>query len=112
MKKNNKIEQIDFKGDGKKIEMQFSDLRKMLLITRALEHDLRKKITGLLSDNPKMTVTEVYVKLKIEQSVASQHLAILRKAAVVNHIRDGKFIYYSLNTNQLNKISSFIEELL
>jgi DNA-binding transcriptional ArsR family regulator len=112
MKKNNKIEQIDFKGEGQKIEVQFPDLRKMLLIARALEHDLRKKIIGLLCDNPKMTVTEVYVKLKIEQSVASQHLAILRKAAVVNHTRDGKYIYYSLNKNQLNKISSFVEELL
>ena len=43
-----------------------------------------------------MTVTDIYVKLRLEQSVASQHLAILRKAGVVQTERDGKFIFYSL----------------
>ena len=46
--------------------------------------------------------------MKIEQSVASQHLAILRKAGVVSSVREGKFIFYSLNKNQLEKIASFV----
>lgn len=33
--------------------------------------------------NEAISVTEIYVKLRLEQSVASQHLAILRRAGVV-----------------------------
>ena len=73
---------------------------------------LLSAIREILSDENKMTVTELYLKLKVEQSVASQHLAILRKSGVVDHSRDGKFIYYSLNKLQLQRIASFIEELI
>ena len=60
----------------------------------------------------RITVTEIYVKLRLEQSVASQHLAILRKAGFVNTDRDGKFIYYSVNTNRLEELNQFVESLL
>ena len=50
-------------------------------------------------------VTELYVKLRLEQSVASQHLAILRKAGIVFTLRDGKFIYYSINYSGVKEIN-------
>jgi DNA-binding transcriptional ArsR family regulator len=59
-----------------------------------------------------MTVTEIYIQLRLEQSVASQHLAILRKAGFVNTDRDGKFIYYSVNHNRLDELNRFIDDLL
>jgi DNA-binding transcriptional ArsR family regulator len=58
-----------------------------------------------------MTVTELYVKLRLEQSVASQHLAILRRSGVVITERHGKFIYYALDKERLNQISRLVEEL-
>jgi DNA-binding transcriptional ArsR family regulator len=58
-----------------------------------------------------MTVTEIYVKLRLEQSVASQHLAILRSAGVVKTERNGKFIYYSVNRSRVGQIFSLVEEL-
>jgi DNA-binding transcriptional ArsR family regulator len=58
-----------------------------------------------------MTVTELYVKLRIEQSVASQHLAILRRADVLKTHRDGKFIYYSINTSRVDEIADLIKQL-
>ena len=51
------------------------------------------------------------MKLRIEQSVASQHLAILRRADIVNTTRDGKFIYYTLNEEKLRVIANLVEEL-
>ena len=59
-----------------------------------------------------MTVTEIYVKLRLEQSVASQHLAILRKAGFVKTERDGKFIYYSVNTERLEELNKFVKDLV
>ena len=58
-----------------------------------------------------MTVTEIYVKLRLEQSVASQHLAILRRAGIVSTARDGKFIFYSLNYARLAEVVGFVETL-
>ncbi|MEY4051762.1 MAG: hypothetical protein RIR64_747, partial [Bacteroidota bacterium] len=60
----------------------------------------------------KVTVTEIYVKLRLEQSVASQHLAILRRASIVTTIREGKFIYYAVDYNRLEQINKFVEQLV
>jgi DNA-binding transcriptional ArsR family regulator len=59
-----------------------------------------------------LTVTEIYVKLRVEQSVASQHLAILRRAEFVKTSREGKNIYYTLNLTRLDEVNTFIKQLL
>ena len=59
-----------------------------------------------------ITVTKIYVHLHIEQSVASQHLAIMRNAGIVTAKRDGKFIFYSVNHQRINEINNFVHELL
>ena len=74
-------------------------------------HKLRQKIIDILDDSDTMTVTDIYIKLRLEQSVASQHLAILRRAGVVLTERHGKFIYYSLDNDRLSQISRLVEEL-
>src|SRR5436305_13174240 len=76
-------------------------LKKASLILRAINHKLRQQMLRLIHQQGKMTVTEIYVKLRLEQSVASQHLAILRRAGYVETVRDGKFIYYSINHDRL-----------
>jgi DNA-binding transcriptional ArsR family regulator len=49
--------------------------------------------------------------LRLEQSVASQHLAILRRAGVVVTERQGKFIYYTVDKDRIAQISRLVEEL-
>lgn len=66
----------------------------------------------LLHQNARMTVTQLYVKLRLEQSVASQHLAILRKAGLVSTERQGKFIFYSVNYGRLKQIQELAGNLL
>ena len=87
-------------------------LKKAALILRAVNHPLRQQLLKLLHSQGRMTVTEVYVKLRLEQSVASQHLAILRKAGFVATERDGKFIFYSVNYQRLNEVHQFSTDLL
>ena len=58
-----------------------------------------------------MTVTDIYIKLRLEQSVASQHLAILRRAGIVATDRQGKFIFYSLDKDRVGQISTLVEDL-
>ena len=60
------------------LRLDFLHMKKALLILRALNHKLRQQILKLLDEKRKVTVTEIYIELRLEQSVTSQHLAILR----------------------------------
>lgn len=66
----------------------------------------------MIDEHGPITVTELYQKLFLEQSVASQHLAILRKAGFVKTTRKGKFIFYSVNTNRLMEVCRLAAELV
>ena len=107
-----KNETILLKKGQADIQLDYAELRKAVLVLRAVNHKLRQKMIHLLEESEAMTVTDIYVKLRLEQSVASQHLAILRRAGVVITDRQGKFIMYSLNKDRLAQISRLVEELL
>jgi DNA-binding transcriptional ArsR family regulator len=102
--KKAKTENFLLKGGEEPIELKYQDLRKLVLVLRAINHDLRRQIVKLLSETAQMSVTDIYLKLRIEQSVASQHLAILRKAELVQTARNGKFIYYKINPVRLAQV--------
>lgn len=80
-------------------------------VSRAYNHALRQNIINTLSEVEKMNVTDLYIKHRTEQSVMSQHLAILRKAKFVNTERRGKVIFYSLNTQVIEKYKACIKYL-
>lgn len=94
------------------ITVNLLNVKKASLVLRAINHKLRQQILKLIDEQGKLTVTELYVKLRLEQSVASQHLAILRKAGFVKTERNGKFIYYSLNTDRLKEVNELVNNLL
>ena len=100
-------------SDGEiSVKIDLIQTKKSAAILRALNHKLRQQMVKLINDSKKMTVTEMYVKLRIEQSVASQHLAILRRANIVSTKRDGKFIFYSVNYARLEEINKFVIDLV
>ena len=98
--------------NGSLLKVDLLNVKKAALVLRAINHKLRQQILKQIDEQGKMTVTELYVKLRLEQSVASQHLAILRKAGFVKTDRDGKFIYYSVNADRMQELNQFVEELL
>ncbi len=106
-----KNEIVTLKNGKQEIQLDYAELRKAVLVLRAVNHKLRQRIIDLLEENDNMTVTDIYIKLRLEQSVASQHLAILRRAGIVITNRQGKFINYSLNRDRLAQISKLVEEL-
>lgn len=106
-----KNETVTQKKWEKEILLDYADLRKAVLVLRAVNHQLRQRIIDLLEESENITVTNIYIKLRLEQSVASQHLAILRRAGVVKTERNGKFIYYSLDKNRLKQISKLVSDL-
>ena len=98
-----KNDAISLKGGKSEMHLDYTALRKAVLVLRAVNHKLRQRIIDLLEEGDN--------KLRLEQSVASQHLAILRRSGVVITDRQGKFIYYSLDKNRLAQISRLVEEL-
>ena len=92
--------------------IDLQELKKAELIVKSLNHKLRLAILKLLSDNPKMPVTAIYGKLKMEQSVASQHLGILRNAGIVTGERQGQSIYYSANIARVTEITKLASKLI
>jgi len=84
MKKKTEI--VSLRKGTSEIELNYADLRKAVLVLRAVNHKLTQHVIDLLEEHATMTVTDIYIKLRLEQSVASQHLAILRRAGVVRVI--------------------------
>ncbi len=81
-------------------------------ILRALTHPLRLKILEFIDKNDEINVNKIYNTLKLEQSITSQHLRILRLADLVTTKRDGKFIHYSINYDKVNNTVKSIHTFL
>ena len=94
------------------LDIDYYNIKKAAMVFRSLNHTLRQQAIKTIHENKRITVTELYVKLRLEQSVASQHLAILRKAGIVLTLRDGKFIYYSINYSRIKEINLYSKNLV
>jgi len=97
--------------DNSVVRIDTVQTKKAALTLRALNHKLRQQMVKIIDDNKQMPVTQIYVKLRLEQSVASQHLAILRRANIVITKREGKFIYYTVNYARIKEVMGFVENL-
>lgn len=86
--------------------------KKALHILRAINHPLRLSILQLIDVNKRMTVTEIHTHFKIEQAIASQHLAILRRAGFVSTKKESKFVYYTLSYHFIQHFSKTIEVMV
>ena len=98
--------------NAESLKVNYHNVKKAALVIRALNDKLRQQILNLIETEKKITVTEIYVKMRLEQSVASQHLAILRKAGLVSTSRVGKFIYYSVNYKRIDQVNEIVEQLV
>ncbi len=78
---------------------------------RGLAHPMRIEILELLAVNKKMTVTQIYEKMNIEQAVASHHLTILKNKRAVIAVRSGKNAYYALNEASIALFEESVEIL-
>jgi DNA-binding transcriptional ArsR family regulator len=112
LSKDNMLQAIPGNQGHFTVKIDYINVKKAALVLRALNHKLRQQIIKMLDENGKMTVTDLYVQLRLEQSVASQHLAILRRAGIVKTERDGKFIYYKVNEERILQINQIVDSLL
>jgi DNA-binding transcriptional ArsR family regulator len=81
-------------------------------VLRALINPTRQTIIKLINKEKKVNVSTIYKKLRMEQSVVSQHLRIPRDAQFVTTERVGKEIYYSINYERFADVDRITRDLL
>lgn len=101
LKKNLLMENIEF--DTKKLE-------KASVMLKAMAHPMRIAILNLLSNDKKLTVTEIHEELGLEQSTTSHHLGILKDKTILLSERNGKNTYYFLKNDNFNHIITCINK--
>jgi DNA-binding transcriptional ArsR family regulator len=89
---------------AKGLSLELDEFKKAALVLRALNHKVRRQILDLIHERGEITVSEIYAKLKLEQSLTSSYLAVLRKASIVKTRREGQSIHYSVNYDHLSQI--------
>ena len=89
--------------------MEQIDYVKNSQILKALSHPVRLKILEVLLD-AKCCVTDVSNALGIKQSVASQHLTILKNGGIVYSQKHGSKAYYIVNNDLAKGIISILKK--
>ena len=88
-----------------KIEnLDIEKLESFANMLKAIAHPMRIAIVDLLEKENSLSVSEIYNKLNIEQSIASHHLGILKDKGILVSKKKGKFAYYSLKHGNFGKI--------
>lgn len=89
--------------------LEISKLNKVAEILKAVAHPIRIQVIDLLNKHERLTVTQIYQSLNVEQSLASHHLSKMRDKGVLTAVRDGKNIYYELTDDKITDIIECIE---
>ena len=77
---------------------------------RALSDPVRREILDLLKDG-RLSAGEIVAHFDITGAAISRHLSVLKDADLIRDTREGKFIYYELNTSVLEDIMLWIATL-
>ena len=90
--------------------MKSSSLNKCAAVLKILGNTKRLEILYNISDK-ELNVGQLERTVKLSQSALSQHLAVLRKAGIVNTRRSAQTIFYSLNDPNVIQILDIIGKL-
>ena len=77
---------------------------------RALADPIRREILSLLKGG-RLSAGEIGQHFRVTAAAISRHLSVLREADLIRDQREGKFIYYELNTSVLEEIMLWLTEL-
>lgn len=78
--------------------------------TRAIADPVRRKILSLLK-NGRMSAGDIVSQFNVTGASISRHLSVLKEADLIRDEREGKFIFYELNTSVLEDVLCWIAEL-
>ncbi len=77
---------------------------------KALADPIRREILNLLKAG-RLSAGEITDHFNVTGASISRHLSVLKEADLIRDTREGKFIYYDLNTSVLEEIMLWITDL-
>ena len=77
---------------------------------RALADPIRRQILNLLKGG-RLSAGEIADHFDVTGASISRHLSVLKDADLIRDTREGKYIYYDLNTSVLEEIMLWIKDL-
>ena len=77
---------------------------------KALADPTRREILNLLKQG-RLSAGEITEHFEITAAAISRHLSVLKEADLIWDARDGKYIFYELNTSVLEEIMLWISQL-
>ena len=77
---------------------------------KALADPTRREILNLLKQG-RLSAGEISEHFDITAAAISRHLSVLKEADLIWDSRDGKYIFYELNTSVLEEIMLWITQL-
>ena len=77
---------------------------------RALADPIRRDILSMLKQG-RMSAGDIVSHFDVTGASISRHLSVLKDADLIRDKREGKYIYYEINTSVLEEIMLWVGEL-
>ena len=77
---------------------------------KALSDPIRRDILQLLRAG-RLSAGEIASQFSVSAAAVSKHLSILKDADLIRDTREGKFIFYELNTSVLEEVMLWLSGL-
>ena len=77
---------------------------------KALSDPSRREILELLKSG-RLSAGEIAEKFPVSGAAVSKHLSVLKDADLIRDTREGKFIFYELNTSVLEEVVLWLAQL-
>ena len=77
---------------------------------KALADPIRREILNLLKSG-RLSAGEICDHFSVTPASISRHLSVLKEADLIRDTREGKYIYYDLNTSVLEELTLWLAEL-
>ena len=77
---------------------------------KALSDPIRREILNLLKSG-RMSAGDISGHFPVTDAAISRHLSLLKDADLIRDTREGKYIYYDLNTSVLEEVMLWLTGL-
>ena len=77
---------------------------------KALAEPVRREILNLLKKG-RLSAGQITEQFDITAAAISRHLSVLKEADLIRDTREGKFIFYDINTSVLEEVMLWISDL-
>ena len=77
---------------------------------KALSDPIRREILEMLKSG-RLSAGEISDHFPVSGAAVSKHLSLLKEADLIRDTREGKFIFYELNTSVLEEVMLWLAQL-